>query len=77
MGRKNEYSGEGWRLARKNGGGQACPTQNRTKTEQSRLSTPIETLASQDPIRQVVFGEGEGEIGSEGGDGVGCFRMIS
>ena len=31
MGRKNEYSGEGWRLARKNGGGQACPTQNRAE----------------------------------------------
>ncbi len=41
------------------------------RTEQNRLSTPIETLASQDPIRQVVFEEGEGEIGSEGGDGVG------
>jgi hypothetical protein len=69
VGRKNEYSGEGWRLARKNWGGQARPTQ--TETEQSRLSTSIETLASQDPIRQVVFEEGEGEIGPEGGDGVG------
>jgi hypothetical protein len=48
-----------------------------TEAEQNRLSTPIETLASQDPIRQVVFEEGEGEIGSKGGDGVGCFRMIS
>jgi hypothetical protein len=47
------------------------------RAEQNRLSTPIETLASQDPIRQVVFEEGEGEIGSKGGDGVGCFRMIS
>jgi hypothetical protein len=36
-GRMNEYSGEGWRLARKNGGGQACPKQNReeqNRTEQ-------------------------------------------
>jgi hypothetical protein len=41
------------------------------RTEQSRLSTSIETLASQYPIRQVVFEEGEGEVGSEGGDGVG------
>jgi IS30 family transposase len=33
VGRKNEYSGEGWRLARKNGGGQACPPDVQTRQQ--------------------------------------------